>query len=103
MALRTSHVCWRFDKVFWTVGIDGAGELVRNYETLLSKEFGGIQSHLSFDDFLRIYDYHEQSILRPARGLGSNRGWGIVQHCDQLQIIVQAVPALNLTFKELGL
>ena len=51
-----SHVCCDdLMKLFWTVGVDDAGELVRNYETLLRKEFGeDTSAHLSFDDFLRI-------------------------------------------------
>jgi hypothetical protein len=58
-------------KLFWTVGVDDAGEIVRDYETLLRKEFGeDTSAFLSFDDFLRVYDYHEQSILGPGGGGG---------------------------------
>lgn len=65
-------------KLFWTVGVDDAGEIVRDYETLLRKEYGeDTSAFLSFDDFLRVYDYHEQSILGPGGGgAGANARLG---------------------------
>ena len=67
-------------KLFWTVGVDDAGEIVRDYETLLRKEFGeDTSAFLSFDDFLRVYDYHEQSILGPGGGGG---GWWYRCQCE---------------------
>ena len=57
-------------RLLWTIGVDDASEIVKDYETLLHEEYGeDTSAHLSFDDFLRIYDYHEQSMLGSGSGV----------------------------------
>ena len=55
-------------KLFWTCGIDDGAALVRDYERGCVAVYGDVDSGVTYDDALRLYDHHETSML------GSNSG-----------------------------
>jgi len=62
-------------KLFWTCGIDDAATLVRDYERGCVAVYGDVASGVTYDDILRLYDYHEMSMLSDGDG-GTGRSSG---------------------------
>ena len=63
-------------KLFWTLGVDDANLLIRDYERGCVRLYGDVNNELTYDDVLRLYDHHESESLGGTRGGGGGGGGG---------------------------